>query len=87
LTVMSIIGSLDTILVCFTSAPWIVVASGSAILVLALIDGLTIGMLLGLQAALLWRIRGKPRTKTVIATAKLKSNPRRRSPSDRELAG
>jgi hypothetical protein len=87
LTVTLILASLDALVVCFTTARWIVGARGQAILVLGLIDGLAIAMLLVLQTVLLDRVRGKPRTRTVIATEKLESHPGRKSLWDRDLDG
>jgi hypothetical protein len=88
LIVTLILAVLDTLLVCIATAPWFVIGGLSPRFVLApIINGPAIGILLAFQMGLLWRVRGKAQTKTVIAAAKLKSDPPQKHLWDRELDG
>lgn len=88
LAVASILAALDTLLVCIATAPWLLTGGLSPRFVLApIVDGVAIGLLLGCEIGLLWRVRGKSTTKTVIAAARLNNDSLQGNLWDFELDG
>ena len=88
LLVVSVLAVLDTLLVCIATGPWLVIGGLSPRMILApVVNGFAIALLLALQTSLLWRVKGKPGTRTVIAASKLKGDPPQKDIWDRQLDG
>jgi hypothetical protein len=88
LLVVSVLAVLDTLLVCIATAPWFVIGGLLPRMILApVLNGVAIALLLALQTILLWRVRRKPATRTVVAASKLNSDPSQKHLWDCELDG
>jgi hypothetical protein len=88
LFVTLILVALDTLLVCIATAPWFLIGGLTPRFVFApIVNGVAIGILVGVQMGLLWCVRRKPRPISVIAAARLKNSPRRENLWDCDLDG